>query len=190
MRGQLDAMEADRRPWISLDMQADGPLIHDALGWRLIINYTLKNIGKSPADDVDFLAFMIPWDKPRPNNDGSAKELDTPTSSIKSFTSDACKESDTFKAIDLGQIMFPDESWKKQWMVNDAHTIIGTGFSAHFIIIGCVTYKFLNDSVEHRTVKLFGVGKKDYKLIDITGESIPIDNLQFFPFPDHGSYAN
>lgn len=98
MQDQLKIMEADQRPWISLEMQIDGPLTHNVIGWQLLIKYNLKNIGKSPADDVDFLAVIIPADPPRPNNDGSPKAWATPTAAIDTAVDNACKKNRSFGA--------------------------------------------------------------------------------------------
>jgi hypothetical protein len=125
IQGQLKVMEADQRPWISLEMQMDGPLIHDAIGWQLLIKYNLKNVGKSPADDVDFLAIIIQADPPRPNNNGSPKEWTNPTAVINATLLARTGE---------GQIMFPNEQLGKWWRANDANTITGEGFVAAFII--------------------------------------------------------
>jgi hypothetical protein len=40
MQGQLDVMRADQRPWVSLNMQADGPLVHDAMAGPSSLNTT------------------------------------------------------------------------------------------------------------------------------------------------------
>jgi hypothetical protein len=66
MRGQLDEMQTEQRPWISLEMQAEGPLVYDANGWNFVVKYSLNNVGKSPAISVDFLANMMPLAEVQP----------------------------------------------------------------------------------------------------------------------------
>ncbi len=52
IKGQLDVMEADQRPWITGTLSFSGPLYLDNSGIHLKIKITAKNIGKSPAFDV------------------------------------------------------------------------------------------------------------------------------------------
>lgn len=63
MRGQLDAMAADRRPWVAIDAEVGG------ITWRpegatIPIKYLLTNTGRSPAMNVfvrdEIVAFIAP----------------------------------------------------------------------------------------------------------------------------------
>ena len=68
---QIDLMKTDQRPWISLDMLPEGPLVRDVNGWNFIVRYTLNNAGKSPAFNVDFIAVMVPLAEVQPNRTAS-----------------------------------------------------------------------------------------------------------------------
>jgi hypothetical protein len=59
MKGQLDAMEADQRPWVSIDGDHHSGIVWDERGARLSVLFNLKNVGKSPAADVFFEAKAI-----------------------------------------------------------------------------------------------------------------------------------
>ncbi|MBV8107875.1 MAG: hypothetical protein JO223_25290 [Hyphomicrobiales bacterium] len=63
MQGQLDAMEADQRPWVTV-VPGDGiglvaPLTFDPKGASAKIQYKLRNTGKSPALHVRFRAKIV-----------------------------------------------------------------------------------------------------------------------------------
>jgi len=191
MQGQLDAMRADQRPWVSLSMQADGPLVHDGNGWNFLIKYSLTNAGKSPAGDVDFLATMIPWGLPQPNNDGLPKQFPDVTADVHTATENICNTMQAFRASGgSGQVMFPGEQQGQQFRVHPNGPISGQGFVRDFIVIGCATYKFLGDPVTHRTVRIIEVSKNTYgQLIDLRGETVPLDGLSSVPHPG-GTFAN
>jgi hypothetical protein len=58
---QLTVMEADQRPWVSLEsVNLSSSLIFDDKGLRLSIDYELKNVGRSPALDTRFYAVAVP----------------------------------------------------------------------------------------------------------------------------------
>lgn len=48
MQGQLDEMQAARRPWLTVETSIEGPLIFDPAP-NVPIKVTLKNVGPSPA---------------------------------------------------------------------------------------------------------------------------------------------
>ncbi|WP_429344737.1 hypothetical protein [Paraburkholderia sp. GAS42] len=191
MQGQLNVMRADQRPWISLSMQADGPLVHDATGWSFLVKYSVANVGKSPAANVDFVATMIPWGPPQPNSDGSPTTFPDATADIHAATENICNAMEGFGgAAGYGQILFPGEQQGQQFRVHPNGTIAGTGFVRDFIVIGCATYKFLGDPVTHRTVRIIDVSKSAYgQLIHLGGETIPLEGLAPIPHPG-GTFAN
>lgn len=50
IRGQLDEMRADRRPWVSLDAIIGGP--YDIAQHTIAIDFPMKNYGRTPAIDL------------------------------------------------------------------------------------------------------------------------------------------
>lgn len=191
MQGQLDVMRAEQRPWISLSMQADGPLAHDGNGWNFLIKYDVTNVGKSPAIDVDFLATMIPWGPPQPRNDGTPTMFPDVTADVHAATESICNAMETSRAAGTaGQTLFPSEQQAQQFRVHPNGPINGEGFIRNFIVIGCATYKFPNDSVTHRTIRIIDVSKSAYgQLINLRGETIPLDGLSPILHPG-GTLAN
>jgi hypothetical protein len=51
LRGQLDAMENDQRPWVytTTPVTMITPLHFDEKGGHVVVQFTLKNVGKTPA---------------------------------------------------------------------------------------------------------------------------------------------
>jgi hypothetical protein len=194
MQGQLDVMRADQRPWISLNMQADGPLVHDERGWHFIVKYNVTSVGKSPAANVDFVATMIPWGPPldvRPEA-GAPLMFPMPDADVRAATETACNAMAGFGAPprDFGQIMFPGEQDGKRFSANPHGNIPQRGFINTFLVIGCATYRFLGDPTVHRTVKILEVSKNGYgTLIDLSGENVPLEDLWSFPYAG-GTSAN
>ena len=66
MQGQLDEMKADQRPWISNDIEAASDLTFDDSGGILRFRYTLRNIGRSPAFNVNAWPIIL-RSTPSPN---------------------------------------------------------------------------------------------------------------------------
>ncbi len=191
MQGQLDVMRTEQRPWISLSMQVDGPLVHDGNGWNLLIKYGAVNVGKSPAFDVDFLATMIPWGPPQPRNDGSPTTFPDVAADVHAATEKICNAMETFRASgSSGRILFPTEEQGQQFRVHPSGPINGEGFIRDFIVIGCATYRFPNDPETHRTVRIIDVSKSAYgELINLGGETIPLEGLSPVLHPG-GTFAN
>src|SRR4029077_595291 len=185
---QVKLMEADQRPWISLNMEAEGPLTRGANGRSFIVKYTLNNVGKSPAFSVDFVAVMIPLADLQPYlPPQQGFSFPEPTKAIDAAVENACGEQAMMRGF--GDIMFPAVPQTKRWRVHGGP--IGPGFIPGFAIIGCATYKFVDDPTPHRTVRIFDLENRAYgQMIDLGQEIIPIDGLAFFPHPENGSRAN
>jgi len=183
--GQLGVMQADQRPWVSLDMQIDSPLIRDASGLNFLVKYTMNNVGKSPAFDVDFLAKMIPIGEAQPNAPPPSFSFRFPEETVDVAVEEACKD---LGALRNGQIMFPSVPQTRQWQLRSD---LKSGFIPGFAVIGCATYKFYNDPVLHRTARIFELGIRNYgKMIDLGASTISVDDLAFFSHGHNGSRAN
>jgi hypothetical protein len=59
MRGQLVEMQAERRPWISIEVADHSGIVWDDRGARLSISFKLVNVGKAPATNVFFEAKAV-----------------------------------------------------------------------------------------------------------------------------------
>jgi hypothetical protein len=59
MRGQLAEMQAERRPWISIEVTRHSGIVWEERGARLSVFFQLKNVGKAPAMNIHFEAKAI-----------------------------------------------------------------------------------------------------------------------------------
>ena len=59
MQGQLSEMQAERRPWISIEVTGHSGIVWEERGARLSVVFKLKNVGKAPATNVFFEAKAI-----------------------------------------------------------------------------------------------------------------------------------
>lgn len=61
LQGQLDETKLEQRPWVSVDLQPDGPFSYNADGGADIkLKITLQNTGRFPAISVEPLLRMYP----------------------------------------------------------------------------------------------------------------------------------
>lgn len=185
---QVKIMQDEQRPWISLELQPEGPLTRDSNGWNFIVKYALNNVGKSPAFDVDFYAVMIPLgdvQRNPPPREGFSFAL--PTEAIHAAAEAICRVQERWPAH--GEVMFPGIQQILRYKPHSEP--VGPGFIPGFVIIGCATYKFAGDSKVHETVRIFELTKRTYgEMVDLNAESIAADDLAFFPHRGNGSRAN
>jgi hypothetical protein len=61
MQGQLNEMQAEQRPWISVKITGAASLLQSVGGdLQLHVNYHLENVGKLPATQAFFYATIVP----------------------------------------------------------------------------------------------------------------------------------
>jgi hypothetical protein len=197
---QIKLMEADQRPWISLDMQPEGPLTRDSDGgWNFIVRYTITNVGKSPAFRVNLLATMIPMGDLQPNPpppNGFA--FDLPTKAVDAEVETTCGFFDGETSFipnsrptmaGVREIIFPNVPQNRRWRPHSKP--VGPGFIPGFIIMGCATYKFAGDHIPHRTVRIFDLERRAYgQMIDVRTETTTTNDLALIPYPENGSRAD
>jgi hypothetical protein len=94
MRGQLNEMQEEHRPWMQGDVQFVGPLIFDNDGATVPIRVSLRNSGNSPARNV--------WRGIR------VYAGDRPDDTIMGWEDDLCKR--VVRDIGKGSTMFPGEA--------------------------------------------------------------------------------
>lgn len=172
IRGQLSEMEAERRAWISLSMRVDDSVTHDATGGHLVLVYNVKNIGRSPARNVDFQAQIFPF--------GTIQDLQMDAETT-------CKISEEKKALKgAGQLFFPNEDDP-----NDRYNIdkFDSDLVENSFVVGCVTYQFLDDATSHRTIRAYDLSRSSAQKIG-RWTSIPAHDLKFALHPEWGGYAN
>lgn len=187
---QVKLMEADQRPWISLEMKFRESLTSDSDGSHVLVNYTLNNVGKSPAFNLDFMAAMIPMGDIQPTPPGPpGYSFSLPPSIVDEAVEKLCEQQQFFGTRKWGQIMFPNNPREGKWRVHGSNS--APGFIPGFIVIGCASYKIANDPTVHHTIRIYELRMGPYgQMIDLSRSAIPNAELAFFPHPENGSRAN
>ncbi|MGH6836302.1 MAG: hypothetical protein ACREC9_12315 [Methylocella sp.] len=62
MQGQLDAVEADQRPWLKVDIGVKDFIFDANKDVYIDLSIKLKNIGKSPAQNIQESFILVPTD--------------------------------------------------------------------------------------------------------------------------------
>lgn len=189
-RDQLLAMKFDQRPWISLDLTPSGPLDRDVNGWGYTLGYTMVNVGRSPAFNVNFTANMIPLadavDVPPAGNGFAFPE---PTAAIRRKVDEMCAAGNDARSQGMGEIIFPSVSVTRRWRATSP-TPEG-GYVPGFAVVACLTYQFSGDTSVHRTVRVFDLTRVQYgEMIHLAVENDAPQQLTFFPHPIEGFTAD
>jgi hypothetical protein len=99
MQGQLSEMQAERRPWISIEVTGHSGIVWEERGARLSVVFKLKNVGKAPATNVFFEAKAI-----LPKVGGPA----IPTQAMLDYAADIRRRRDLGDIA--GETYFPDQT--------------------------------------------------------------------------------
>ena len=178
---QVKLTEADQRPWISLDMAAEGPLLRDTYGRNFNVRYTLNNVGKSPGFNVDFIAVLMSLGKvqktqpPPPGFSYGEPSKDAMDVIVKN----------TCDGLNLlpgsGRHHVSKRPTNQEMETARRHQ--KKGFIPGFLIIGCVVYQFADDAMRHHTARIYELSALADRANDmnLSPDSIPTADLAFFP---------
>lgn len=181
-REQLQSMKFDQRPWVSLDMQSEGPLVRDENnGMAYTFAYSVNNVGHSPAFNVMFTATMIrladPVERPAPASGYSYLE---PTAALRGAVTQTCHENDVARAQGMGEVLFPNVVRNLRWKAHSPGP--ARGYVPGFAVVACVSYQFSGDPTVHKTVRVFDLLPQAYgKMIDLDvsgGDPIEVAFIQ------------
>jgi hypothetical protein len=182
-----DLMEEDQRPWISLDMHVVDAVTCVRGGCTTTISYSVANVGKSPARDVDFAPIMT-HGPAGPTAD--THQFADSKRNVDKAAEFACALMQPFQGKS-GKVMLPGEREPEGAQIpprfrvgtsQGGGIIEGEGaYVPTLVIVGCVTYRFLNDPKVHRTVRVFQLGKPSYNLFNLNadGPIQPGDLLEY-----------
>jgi hypothetical protein len=160
MQGQLDEMKADQRPWVSNDIEAASDLTFDDSGGILRFRYTLRNIGRSPAFNVNAWPIILP-------STPSRNILVTdPTRILKEHCIDVERkikdllQGDFFVA--WGSILYPGEHIIVEEVAkydipktDPQHFLTMIPASGPLYVISCIDYQSSIDGVHHQVGELY-----------------------------------
>jgi hypothetical protein len=183
MRGQLDEMRADQRPWVSAKISFASPLVYDTKGLSSSFSFDLRNTGKQPAFHVFAQAMIL--------------DLKLLNAEMKPFDADTkrlCNEARRVGRWMNGRMIF-------DYMIVSNDSVTGTDYPimnrdvveqyrnnegklilTHYVI-GCIFYQTLRGE-NHHTVYLFLMtGMSPIVDKDI---SIPREQLNLVPIGSYG----
>lgn len=204
-----DAMVAQQRPWISVDVEIASPLAYDDAGWdagirwHIALKYRLHHLGKTPATNVSFFGEIIPFTISHwPANmvkDGIPQGVPIDGTDVAKEIETVCSFPESMSKFNMGfgQLLFPDESKVGLFGLNgnparfeEAKT--NQGYGGQFLIVVCATYESTFNREPYRTAKAFLLHKlTGNQRIGLNGEIIPMYELGFTPHPQQiGSYAS
>jgi len=189
-KGTLDHLrrefEAEHRPWIPADVQL-------ASGWtwtpegegRVTLRFALRNIGRSPATNVDVRTEIFPlgWgflDPPAAQKKLSQSERRGPIAPGEGmgrtiFPDSAPPSMDISMAIGAADFEKSRMAWKDKYPELN-HTTVTP------VIVGCITYRFLGE--KHQTgfiLKLSRIDPANPRItlvLDPAQGNMPIDQLR------------
>ena len=190
-RDQLQSMKFDQRPWISLEMQPEGPLVRDENnGLAYTFGDSLNNVGRSPAFNVMFTATMMPLADPKERPPASGGfSYPEPVAALRRAIAQTCHENDVARAQRMGEVMFPNAVQNLRWKAHSPGP--AKGFVPGFAVVACVEYQFSGDPAVHETVRVFDLAPREYgKMIHLDASSGDPPELVFFPHPVEGFSAD
>ena len=184
MKGQLDAMREDQRPWIRLDASLASDLTYDFSGdARILISYSVENTGHSPAIDVYV-------------DEDTAVILGVPIAAQKAVSERQKRRGFAFSGV-MGITLFPGQkhiiyknipialSSIKAYqakMESDFRHPMDTTYIP--FIVGCVDYKFAFSDDHHQTGFIFDIRKQSPNgplVLDLKDGNVSKDRLWLIP---------
>ncbi len=179
--------EAEHRPWIPPDIQL-------ASGWtwtadgegRVTLRFTLRNIGRSPATNVNVRTEIFPsgWGFPNPaaaQKKLSQSERRDPIAPGEGmgwtiFPNSAPRYLDITMSISAADFEKSRLAWKATYPELDNNTTVSP------VIVGCITYRFVGE--QHQTgfmLELSRIEPGEFHrtfVLDPAHGEIPIDRLR------------
>jgi hypothetical protein len=160
---QLSVMEADQRPWIKTEITFASDLTYSDIRMSVTLHYSLKNVGRSPALNVEGFPKLRPtllW----PVNSSYIDLLD-PMKEIKTYCDDLTSSLTAItRSQPWGAIIYPGETIEKDEPVSieisDIKKILPTVVpfvvgkpepSAPILMLSCIDYQASIESRHHQT---------------------------------------
>ena len=147
MQGQLDEMQAEKRAWISFNMQIEKPPLYSHFNETFYFKYILKNTGQSPAINVEF----VPWYDFSAPGDKSAYTKWIMLEKTK------CSSIRVEHREERGIAIFPGDFHSNPYTpsvhvgLNSDNTYrMGTASTFQFVVYGCVNYRTVDNEI-HQT---------------------------------------
>lgn len=158
----LKALNAEHRPWLTLQVQINSDFSHDQHGWHFPLEYNLKNIGKTPARRARFSAQVIAYMDGYTRSDGTSTPRTDVSAELRNFAQRAREQAEDPQL--LGSLIFPAEKTRQlsYYMTQGDPTfeesLTVPAYTGLLVVLACVTYFSTIDGSLHETVQAFSLG--------------------------------
>jgi hypothetical protein len=200
-----DALIADQRPWLSMQVQLIGPFSRDMdprmtrHDWHATVHVALHNHGKTPAIDVQVTPKLIPQTTgyfTGGADDNGPKGQFVEGTNVRQEVEIACRT--TEKAIrtqmkkagisfGFGEVIYPGEDGSATIRVPfpGEELPVPENYFGHFILVVGVSYDSTFEGTEDfKTGRAFRVWKNGGDgHIKFSGEGLPVEAIGFMPEP-------
>jgi len=156
-----EAMASEQRPWVTLKTQLAASLSHGARdGWSIELSYSIKNIGKTPARRVGFLADVIPFMMGYQEPGGSFHAQTNIANELHDFARRMLNAKAGGGGFSL--LLFPEDSREGRFVVNKsdapfAKALESERYTGQFIVLTCVIYQSTLDHNWHETAEAYSL---------------------------------
>lgn len=189
-----DLLVAQHRPWVSILINPTSPLSFTDDGWHITLDYTLQNLGNSPAARASFTATLMPWvidAWPIESLKGrSITEMPTlGTNAVTELRSLADQAKMSVESQSgFGNTIFPGREMRGGFGIYGNSPLFDKAkelepYTGQFVLLVCAAYGFTLDKSAHVTAQAYLLFKKSGR-IDLNGETLGPGAMGMTPFPD------
>jgi hypothetical protein len=173
-------LDLSNRPWLSVDIQQKSPLAFNAIGAQMSINFSLKNVGHTPALNTRYRGNIV-----------TLPEKTFMTVELRKAGQDECVFGEFAGSLQLQSPIFPDEqpyngawqaatSWKEigQWWQSESVGPKNRPRFGRFYLVACSDHQTAFTSDHHQTAYGFLLG-----IPQGTGTPRSKNHIMFYPRP-------
>jgi hypothetical protein len=172
-------LEVTDRPWLSVDVATEDPLVFRKDAAFLSVKYTVRNVGRSVANKAMVISDIFIG---KLGEDIPAKAIER-----QRHICEYLPLTITTHTVFPGDV-FIDRQLIAAGRPEMEHGREGNNYLPFFLIIGCVDYWFGDQPTRHRTNFIYEVNGPDRHSIQI-GQDVPADGLIFVKFYSGGDSA-
>lgn len=166
---------ANQRPWVSFEVTVGGPLRYDVNGMNVTLDFTVRNVGRTPA------LYVFPAPSLHLRREGHRDDLAVQQRLC------AQERERPVSQREIGVTVFPGQVVTLPHMiisVSKEEVIAGTLPRTKWlvpIIVGCINYQSAFEEIRHQTRFIYWLNKRDRSQVIEEDGNIPADNLILVP---------